>query len=731
VGEYRRLNPAPQFVLADLKNDLEKGLAQLPPALWAQRVGGEPILRAAAAAAPPVGVHESVHAFGLRVAEAVPDQFFHDADAAGLEDADPLLALASRLAAFEPCLASAAHFEGMEDGSPSPPHVGGAVARELLLEGSKIVATVGLRRDLTSVKAMLKDPDWNVPGGWREKALLELNMVINEKGALTPCTRSDYLAALREYKDRVELLRILTPACVKTLADGVAGRHKVRLVVTDVAGASGSTFEGETFSGAIDDGIVRFLTALTLGRPGLVRRMLDVKGAYYEGTVLSPEEGGRVLFAEVPEGWSALGFPERDANGDKMYYRILKNIPGRRDAGRIWAEHYDRFLRKQGFSQSLVELRLFYKHLPGDKIFLIGVYVDDNWTVCDDDAAWASFHAAWKLEFDESSNVTEAVNDFCGVRYDDKPDGSLELSCGKLLRELEDMVSEFPEPVNVETPMLGDSLQRMRESAGEPLLHLVPKARSIVGLGLFVVRGARPDGLFGGIAVSQHIANHLTPYVWECVLRWAYYLVRTKHLRLVFRPPRLVDGFPCFTANSDSSCINCSAGDGGEVVGVPGAQPVATASMGGYTVFFEGSGVAMAECFSPRKLADSSAGSELIMATWAGKAVIALRMLQRELRMGPAGATPLELDATAVLNGAVMETVTRKQRFNAARIGMLRQWALDKALRLEKVGTGDMRSDILTKPVVPVKQFQRLARLLLTGDAEEPRGGDSALSKVN
>jgi hypothetical protein len=433
----------------DLTNDLEKGLAQLPPALWALSVGGEPILRAAAAAAPPVAVHESVHAFGLRVAEAVPEHVFHDADAAGLEDADPLHALASWLAAFKPSLASAAHFEGMEDGSPSPPHVGGAVARELLLEGSKIVATVGLRRDLTSVKAMLKDPDWNVPGGWREKALLELNIVINEKGAFTPCT-----------------------------------------LTTSPRAASTRT-----------------------------------------GSSSSPSVRG-------PAAYSA------------------------------------------------------------------------------------------------------------------------------------------------ESP-------------------------------------------------SQHTANHLTLYVLECILRWAYYLVRTKHLRPVFRPPRLVDGFPCFTANSDSSSINCSAGNGGEVVGVPGVQPVAAASMGGYTVFFEGSGVAMAECFSPRKLADSSAGSELIMATWAGKAVIALRMLQRELRMGPAGATPLELDATAVLNGAVMETVTRKQRFNAARIGMLRQWALDKALRLEKVGTGDMRSDILTKPVVPVKQFQRLARLLLTGDAEEPRGGDSALSDVN
>ena len=127
---------------------------------------------------------------------------------------------------------------------------------------------------------------------------------------------------------------------------------------------------------------------------------------------------------------------------------------------------------------------------------------------------------------------------------------------------------------------------------------------------------------------------------------------------------------------------------------MPGAPTTASASMGGYTIFFEGLGVVIAECFSPKKLADSSAGSELIMATWAAKAIIGLRMLQRELRLGPTGATPLELDATAVLSGATMETVTRKQRFNAARLGMLRQWALDAALRLVKVGTEDMRYDI-------------------------------------
>ena len=709
VGEYRLLNSAPEFVLADLKNDLERGLASIPPALWAQRVGGDPILAAAAAASlASAGPLESVQAFVVRC-------FPETAPAWDGAPADLLHAQAMRLADHDLSLAAARRFEALEDGSPSPPHVGGDVVRELVDVGCKHVNAVGVRADLQSVKAMLRDDAWSKPGGWKDKAQIELNMVINEKGALTPCTKADLDRARIKYGKRVEILRILTLASVKIKADGEEGRHKVRLVVTDVADGPGSTFTGDTFSGTIDPAVVRWLSAITLGRPGIKRRILDVKGAYYEGTVLSPEEGGRVLFAEVPSGWSQLGFPEVDARGNKLYYQILKNIPGRRDAGRIWAAHYDRFLLAQGFTQSIVELRLFYKHLPGGKLFVVGVYVDDNWTVCDDDAEWDRFLVAWRAAFVESSNVLEAENDFCGVRYDDMPDGSLELSCGKLLLELESMVSKFPMPASVETPMLGDALQRMRETGGSLLLDRVPDARSIVGLGLFIVRGARPDALFAGIAVSQHIANNLTPYVWDCVLRWAYYLVGTKHLRLVFRPPRFVDGFPCFRANSDSSCINCAAGEGGAVGGVPDAQEGAVASMGGYSLYFEGSGVAIAECFSPRKLADRSAGSELVMATWAGKAVLAFRMLQRELRLGPKGATPLELDATAVLNGAMMETVTRKQRFNAARLGMLRQWGIDEALRLEKVATEDMRSDILTKPVAPVKQFQRLARLLLTG----------------
>ena len=65
-----------------------------------------------------------------------------------------------------------------------------------------------------------------------------------------------------------------------------------------------------------------------------------------------------------------------------------------------------------------------------------------------------------------------------------------------------------------------------------------------------------------------------------------------------------------------------------------------------------------------------------------------------------------------------MERITRKQRFNAARLAMLRQWIEDRALYLKKLGTDDMRSDIFTKAVYPVEKFRAMEFLVLTGHTD-------------
>jgi hypothetical protein len=147
---------------------------------------------------------------------------------------------------------------------------------------------------------------------------------------------------------------------------------------------------------------------------------------------------------------------------------------------------------------------------------------------------------------------------------------------------------------------------------------------------------------------------------------------------------------------------------------------VAAASYGGFALYFEGSGAFSVECLSPRRLADSSAGAELIMATWAGKSVVAFQMLHRELGMARIHPTPLQIDASAVTDGVQMERVSRQQRFQAARLAMLRFWQEERVLKLLKTDTEDMRADILSKPVNPSEKFGPKQRLLLTGTTASP-----------
>ena len=61
-------------------------------------------------------------------------------------------------------------------------------------------------------------------------------------------------------------------------------------------GAPGSKFLGDVYSGAVDDTFVRFVANATLGRPHGRRRVLDVKGAYYEGVTIPASAGGRSLW---------------------------------------------------------------------------------------------------------------------------------------------------------------------------------------------------------------------------------------------------------------------------------------------------------------------------------------------------------------------------------------------------------------------------------------------------
>jgi hypothetical protein len=194
VSKFRDLNSESQSVNADLANVLAiEGLALLPPFVWAQRLSPLPLLAEAAGLfLAPKGALEDPNVFVLRVVESPPKHNFlnteHD-DCLSFQNGDHLHAQATRLAAHDIALAAGLRCNSQEDGSPSLPHAGGALVRDLLAHSSLISAAVGLRKDLASVKAMLKVPAWDIPGGWKVKAALELSKLVHGTQALVPCSR--------------------------------------------------------------------------------------------------------------------------------------------------------------------------------------------------------------------------------------------------------------------------------------------------------------------------------------------------------------------------------------------------------------------------------------------------------------------------------------------------------------------------------------------------------------
>ena len=92
-------------------------------------------------------------------------------------------------------------------------------------------------------------------------------------------------------------------------------------------------------------------------------------------------------------------------------------------------------------------------------------------------------------------------------------------------------------------------------------------------------------------------------------------------------------------------------------------------------------------------------------------------MLAEELGLKQLEPTPLAMDASAVIDGAKMERVSRASRWLAARQAILREMTAARLTRLVKVDADVHTADISTKPVTGPDRF-RLLRAGLLGSLE-------------
>ena len=143
--------------------------------------------------------------------------------------------------------------------------------------------------------------------------------------------------------------------------NGEIVKHKARLVAKGYVQEQGIDFE-EVFAPVARMETVRLIIALA-AQLGWEIHHLDVKTAFLNGDLKE------TVFVTQPEGFVKKGH-------ENKVYRLKKALYGLRQAPRAWNAKLNNTLKRLGFSRCLQEQAVYNKFV-GNKIIIVGVYVDD------------------------------------------------------------------------------------------------------------------------------------------------------------------------------------------------------------------------------------------------------------------------------------------------------------------------------------------------------------------
>ena len=560
-----------------------------------------------------------------------------------------------------------------------------------------------------TVREAMNLPDFHAPNGWRDAMQKEIRR-IEGFGAWKVVTATELRESLRLYPDRTSIGHLVPVLTCKADASGDPRApevvNKFRVSLSDPA--NHNAVQIQTHSSCVDPVVDKVVTAV---RPALKAEQttIDVSSAYYHGRPLTAAEGGRNAFAHMPSwlvGLGALGYQMFSPSGERLYLLICGNMPGKRDAGRVWQAVMDDFLRSYGLRQLSVDRRVWVKREPlGDLV--VHDHVDDSRLTSSTPEVRTQFHTAWAVRFGETISPQPLNEDFTGVRHRPVGPNATEISCKGVIRRLEKFLDLFPVLAgsHTDSPLPADVLRRLKmgPTATNPLVpeRLLQAQRAVGAIGFAAMTG-RADSSFAYHVLARQVHEKgLTVYVCRLIGRVIRYLLESVDIALVIRTPEKDGGgLDLFEVDVDSS-----HGNGPEGL-----------SYGGFALMSrgEGGGAIYWKTVLPPEPADSTGFAELHMCTRALKVAVAVRMLQRDLQLdvAPMRPTLLHTDAQAVLDGTGCERMHLMSRWMSVRLALMRWGMATREIEPAKRASAAMVSDILTKPLVGVAFARARARIL-------------------
>ena len=231
----------------------------------------------------------------------------------------------------------------------------------------------------------------------------------------------------------------------------------------------------------------------------------------------------RPMFMEIPKGCELHG-----CNPKEWVLNVKRNIYGGKDAGRVWYYYLRKKLESVGFQVSDHDECVFYK---GKALYVL--YTDDSILVGPDEDELNAI-----LKQIESTGLAltseDGIDDFLGVHIERKPDGTIHMTQGRLIKSiLEDLGLDGPSVKTKSTPMACSKL--LSRHPNSPAFDKSFDYRRVIGKLLFLEKSTRPDLSY---AVHQCARFSHDPRVEHGnAVKWlGRYLKGTQHQGIIFRP---------------------------------------------------------------------------------------------------------------------------------------------------------------------------------------------------
>ena len=228
------------------------------------------------------------------------------------------------------------------------------------------------------------------------------------------------------------------------------------------------------------------------------------------------------LYMELPKG-----IQTKHGDGKTHVLKLLKNLYGQKQAGRVWSQHLSQGLKDIGFEPSNVDECVFYR---GKVIFL--VYVDDGIFISpDQEGINKAIMDLQSRNFDIEDQGQ--LTDYLGVNVEQLSDGRIKLSQPHLIDEIICDMNLSPRSSDKSTPAASTQILH-RDSAAPPFENKF-NYRSVIGKLNFLEKSTCPDISY---AVHQCARFSSDPRIThgEAVIRIARYLKSRQKEGLILDP---------------------------------------------------------------------------------------------------------------------------------------------------------------------------------------------------